>query len=63
VTSVLKADEATRDIPIVILSILADEQKAAQLGAEACFSKPFDQGEFIQKVAELLTARKRSTKR
>jgi CheY-like chemotaxis protein len=61
VTSVLKADEATRDIPIVILSILADEQKAAQLGAEACFSKPFDQGEFIQKVAELLTARKRST--
>jgi PAS domain S-box-containing protein len=63
VTSVLKADEATRDIPIVILSILADEQKAAQLGAEACFSKPFDQGEFIKTVAELLTARKRSGNR
>jgi PAS domain S-box-containing protein len=63
VTSVLKADEATRDIPIVILSILADEQKAAQLGAEACFSKPFDQDEFIQKVAELLTARKRSARK
>jgi PAS domain S-box-containing protein len=61
VTSVLKADESTRDIPIVILSILADEQKAAQLGAEGCFSKPFDQGEFIQTINELL-ARSRSTK-
>jgi signal transduction histidine kinase len=54
VTSVLKADEATSDIPIVILSIVADEEKAAQLGADACFSKPFDRDEFLAKVAELL---------
>jgi CheY-like chemotaxis protein len=58
VTSVLKADESTRDIPIVILSILANPEKAAQLGADACFSKPFDQDEFVDKVTELVSSRR-----
>jgi signal transduction histidine kinase/ActR/RegA family two-component response regulator len=57
VTSVLKADPSTRDIPIIILSILADPKKAAQLGAEGCFSKPFDHDQFVEKVTELLTVR------
>ena len=56
VTSVLKADDTTCDIPIVILSILADEEKAAQLGASACFSKPFDQDAFLARIAELLAS-------
>jgi CheY-like chemotaxis protein len=55
VTSVLKADRATRDIPIVILSIVADQDKAIQLGADACFSKPFDQEAFLDKLAELVS--------
>jgi CheY-like chemotaxis protein len=58
VTSVLKADESTRDIPIIILSILANPEKAAQLGADACFAKPFDQDEFVNKVTELVSSRR-----
>ena len=54
VTSVLKADERTRDIPIVILSVLSDREKAAQLGADACFTKPIEQAEFLRILAELL---------
>lgn len=61
VASVLKSDETMSDIPIIILSILADEEKAAQLGAEACFSKPFDQDTFVAKIAELV-AQRRSTR-
>jgi CheY-like chemotaxis protein len=63
VTSVLKADASTRDIPIIILSILADQEKAAQLGADACFAKPFDQDAFIVKLAELLASRGKGTGR
>jgi signal transduction histidine kinase len=54
VTSVLKADAATKQIPIIILSIIADEKKAAELGASACFSKPFDQKELIDTIAGLI---------
>jgi CheY-like chemotaxis protein len=57
VTSVLKADEVTRDIPIVILSILADREKAVQLGADACFGKPVDQDVFVDTLSELLAKR------
>ncbi len=60
VTSVLKADERTRDIPIVILSVLSNREKAAQLGADACFTKPIEQTEFLRSIAELL-GRKTST--
>jgi CheY-like chemotaxis protein len=54
VTSVLKADESTRHIPIIILSILANEERAAQLGADACFAKPFDRDILLAKIGELL---------
>lgn len=40
VIGALKQDEATRHIPIVVYSVLADPVRAAQLGAEACLSKP-----------------------
>jgi PAS domain S-box-containing protein len=46
VTSVLKADEVTQDIPIVILSVL--------LGADACFAKPLDQDPFLDTLDKLL---------
>ena len=54
VTSVLKADESTRQIPIIILSVLANEERAAQLGADACFSKPFDRDALLERIGELL---------
>jgi signal transduction histidine kinase/ActR/RegA family two-component response regulator len=54
VTSVLKADESTRHIPIIILSVVANEERAIQLGADACFSKPFDRDALLERMGELL---------
>ena len=63
VTSVLKADESTKNIPIVILSIMADPEKAAQLGADACFAKPIEQDSFLKKLAELLAMRRKAAQK
>jgi PAS domain S-box-containing protein len=57
VASVLKADRTTREIPIVILSAAADSEKAAQLGAEACLSKPVEEAALTQTLARLLKER------
>ncbi len=40
VIGVLKQDETARHIPIIVYSILADPVRVAQLGAQACLSKP-----------------------
>ncbi|MBN1937216.1 MAG: GAF domain-containing protein [Anaerolineae bacterium] len=42
VISMLKQDETTRHIPVVIYSVVADPVRAAQLGVEACLSKPVE---------------------
>ncbi|MCP4401375.1 MAG: response regulator [bacterium] len=57
----LKADERTRDIPIVFLSALtdvADKLKAFALGGNDYITKPFQQEEVMARVVTQLTMRK-----
>jgi PAS domain S-box-containing protein len=54
VTSVLKSDERTQHIPIVILSIIEDREKGFRLGADAYLTKPIDAEELLGAIASLL---------
>jgi len=38
----LKSEEATRDIPVIVVSILDEEGKARRLGADGYVLKPFN---------------------
>jgi len=59
VTSVLKNDEDTKDIPILILSVIEDKDKAFKLGVNDCMTKPFDKEEVITKINRLLIGTKK----
>lgn len=50
----LKSDPATRDIVVVILSVLMAEQRALDAGADAFLRKPLDDALLIESVATLL---------
>jgi DNA-binding response OmpR family regulator len=57
VTRHLRADDATRALPVVLLSAFADELQAARglaAGADAYVKKPFSPRELSAQVAELL---------
>ena len=54
VTSVLKADDTTREIPIVILSAMADPTKATRLGADAYLVKPSGTEAILDAIGQLL---------
>jgi DNA-binding response OmpR family regulator len=57
VTEALKADEATRNIPIILLSAKAqasDIQAGKDMGADDYLTKPFDPLELLERVTELL---------
>jgi PAS domain S-box-containing protein len=51
----LQADPATRDIPVLVLSVLVDNLDSMQFGAFA-LSKPIDQEELLANVAQMLEA-------
>ncbi len=56
----LKADQATRDIPVIFLSARAmetDIQKGLKLGVDRYVTKPFDPIDLMDLVSELLQAR------
>ncbi len=56
-TRMLKADKATKHIPIVALTAFAmkgDDQKALQAGCEGYIIKPIDTRRFPNQVAEFL---------
>jgi CheY-like chemotaxis protein len=60
VAEVLKADDATRKIPIVFLSaraMEADVRKGTDLGVESYVTKPFDPIDLMDLVARLLDER------
>ncbi len=50
VLSNLKQDERTRDIPILVCSIVEDEEKGFNLGASEYLVKPFLQGDLINAI-------------
>ena len=54
VTSVLKADERTRHIPILLLSIIEDREKGFRLGADEYLTKPVDADRLLNTIASLL---------
>ena len=56
-TRILKADEATRHIPVVALTALAmkgDEQRILAAGCDGYIAKPFDYRGFMEQLARLL---------
>jgi signal transduction histidine kinase/CheY-like chemotaxis protein len=62
VAQLLKADPSTASIPIVILSILENRERAAELGIETYLTKPVQSAVLLQTLAEVLeSAKARST--
>ena len=49
----LKADAACRNIPILMLTVIKDEQRAYGLGVESYLTKPFEAADVLQAVKEL----------
>jgi two-component system cell cycle response regulator DivK len=59
-TALLKADEATRHIPILALTALAmkgDEERIRAAGCDGYIAKPLDYKAFLAEVKSRLTAR------
>ncbi len=54
VTSVLKHDNLTKDIPILIVSVIEDRDKAYKLGVNDYMTKPFKGEELLFKVNHLI---------
>lgn len=50
----IKADPQTRDIPVVILSIIEDETRGRHLGAAACIHKPLNAEELRETIVRVL---------
>ena len=48
----LKADRATRDIPVVMCSGLEQEARGLEAGAEVCLSKPVMYYDFLTALAD-----------
>src|SRR5215218_7191598 len=62
-TALLKADEATRDIPVVALTALAmkgDEERIRAAGCDGYIAKPLDYKAFLAEVKATLAARRSS---
>ncbi|MDD5288797.1 MAG: response regulator, partial [Dehalococcoidales bacterium] len=55
VTSVLKSDPETKDIPILIVSVIEDKSKAYRLGANDYITKPFSIDALMERVNKLLS--------
>ena len=63
VTKALKADTATKGIPIMLLSAKAQEadvDAGMKIGADAYVTKPFDPIDLVQRVHDLVRSHRRS---
>jgi len=54
VAAVLKADTATQQIPLVILSIMADQEQGYTLGVDHYFTKPTEADVLLRAIQKLL---------
>ncbi len=50
----LKNDPSTKDIPVLVVTVVENQQKALQLGATAFHSKPIDRGWLLQQLQSTL---------
>jgi len=55
VAAVLKNDPDTMDIPIVILSIIEDEERGFRIGIDKYFTKPINTDALLQEIAILIS--------
>jgi signal transduction histidine kinase/DNA-binding response OmpR family regulator len=53
----LKADAATRDTPVIIVSVVSDRREGLRLGAVDYITKPIDEERLLASVRKALTAR------
>jgi CheY-like chemotaxis protein len=53
----LREDPLTRDIPVIVFSILAAAARASEAGASAFLRKPFVESVFVAAVQQLIAAR------
>ena len=53
----LKNDDVTRDVPVVIISVVDNRELGLALGADDYFVKPVDRARFLERVWELTSAR------
>jgi CheY-like chemotaxis protein len=63
VTRLLKADESTRHIPIIVLTahaLVSDREKAFEAGCDDYDTKPVEFGRLSEKIENLLVVRKQS---
>ena len=63
VTRLLKAEEATHDIPIIVLTahvLIRDREKAIEAGCDDFDTKPVDFGRLSEKIERLLLVRRPS---
>lgn len=54
VLSEIKNDDDLRDLPVIVVSMLEDEQKAQGLGASAHMTKPIDRQRLLAQITDLL---------
>lgn len=54
VAAVLKNDPLTMNIPIVILSILQDQERGYRIGVDRYFTKPINTEELLKEVGILI---------
>jgi len=53
-TAVLKSDPYTKDIPILIVSVIEDKKRAYQMGVNEYLTKPFKIEALMEKISQLL---------
>jgi CheY-like chemotaxis protein len=53
----LRQDEATHDLPVIVVTHVPDPQRAHALGAQACMAKPVDPPALIAELDRLVGAR------
>jgi PAS domain S-box-containing protein len=53
----LKAETATRDVPVIIVSVISDRQEGLRLGAVDYVTKPIDEEKLLKSVRKALVTR------
>ena len=54
VLSEIKNDDSLKDLPVIVISMLEDDQKAQGLGASAHLTKPIDRSLLLRQIQDLL---------